>query len=426
MTRSPRSRPWLGGVVGAVAVGLMLTGCSTGPNSTGPIGPTQNQQKQDQQPEQPEGDGSTTPASTPTPDPVAVTANPGNGAKSVKVDTLVSVKASNGTLTKVSVAAPVKDRSGKIANVAVDGALNDDKTEWKATDRLEPGVTYTVTSTGTNSEGTATKTTSTFSTQKLSLDEQTFAAITPLSGTYGVGMPIVITFDVPVTDRKAFEKHLLVTATPKQAGTWSWYSSTEVHYRPKTYWKAATRIKVHADVNGLSAGNGVYGQESRTAEFTIGKSIITKVNISSLKAQVVINGKVAKTIPVSAGKKGFTTRSGTKIVNQKLPLTQMRSETIGINEDDPEGYDLKVKYAIRITNSGEFLHAAPWNAANMGVRNSSHGCIGMNTSDAAWLFTTQQIGDPVVVTGTNRNLEKGNGWTDWNVSYSEFSKGSAL
>src|SRR3712207_8484380 len=49
-----------------------------------------------------------------------------------------------------------------------------------------------------------------------------------------------------------------------------------------------------------------------------------------------------------------------------------------------EDYTLVAKYALRITNSGEFLHSAPWNAANFGVRNASHGCVGMSIADSAW------------------------------------------
>ena len=87
---------------------------------------------------------------------------------------------------------------------------------------------------------------------------------------------------------------------------------------------------------------------------------------------------------------------------------------------------MQVTYAMRITWSGEFLHAAPWNPGDLGKVNASHGCIGMSTEDASWLFNKVQIGDPVVTTGTGRGIEKGNGWTDWNMSWAQYQKGSAL
>ncbi|MCQ8780236.1 Ig-like domain-containing protein, partial [Escherichia coli] len=82
-----------------------------------------------------------------------------------------------------------------------------------------------------------------FTTTDLSLDQQTFASVAPLDGeTVGVGMPVVVTFDVPVTDRASIEQHMSVTTTPAQIGTWRWVSDTEVHYRPKTYWQAGTQV----------------------------------------------------------------------------------------------------------------------------------------------------------------------------------------
>jgi len=85
-----------------------------------------------------------------------------------------------------------------------------------------------------------------------------------------------------------------------------------------------------------------------------------------------------------------------------------------------------VKYALRETWSGEFLHAAPWSVGSQGRANVSHGCIGMSTGNAQWLFNQVKVGDPVVVSGTNRGLERGNGWTDWNISFEEFKSFSAL
>ena len=50
----------------------------------------------------------------------------------------------------------------------------------------------------------------------------------------------------------------------------------------------------------------------------------------------------------------------------------------------------------------------------------------MSTGDAAWLFHRTLIGDPVITTGTGRGTEHGNGYSDWNLSYAQYQKGSAL
>lgn len=358
---------------------------------------------------------------------VQLSANPADGKQNVKVDTLIKVAADNGTLSSVTVSGKGVDAKGVSFSDKVKGKIADDKQSWKASSRLEPGADYTVTMVGKNSEGTETTTRSSFSTQKLTLKQQTFPSVYPVDGeTYGVAMPIVLKFDVPVKDKANVERHLDVTSTPKQTGSWNWISSTEVHYRPKDYWQSGTKVSLNADLNSVDAGGGVYGQESRTLDFTVGKSVVTTVNLKSHQAKVVVDGKTARTIPVSGGKSGFTTRSGHKVITEKLAQTKMASETVGISKDSPEAYNLDVKYAMRITNSGEFIHAAPWNAANFGVRNASHGCVGMSTANASWLFNTVRVGDPVVVTGTNRGLEAGNGITDWEVSWSSWKKGSAL
>ena len=48
------------------------------------------------------------------------------------------------------------------------------------------------------------------------------------------GMPVIVTFDLPVTDRALFEKHMHVTSTPAQRGSWYWLSDREAHFRPAT------------------------------------------------------------------------------------------------------------------------------------------------------------------------------------------------
>lgn len=366
-------------------------------------------------------------APEPKADPVEFTPSLVDGAEKVKVDEVIEVEAAKGTLSDVEVTGKGTDAKGKSFKDKVPGKVSKDKTSWKASTRLEPGATYTVSMTGENTEGDETTSQSTFSTQSLKLNQQTFPSVYPLDGeTYGVAMPVIVKFDVAVKDKKTFEKHLKVKSSPKQAGSWSWLSNKEVHYRPKKYWKPGTKVSLDADLNSLPAGNGIYGQKSRKTTFKIGKSVVTTIDLKKHRATVKVNGKKAKTIPVSGGKSGFVTRSGTKVITEKLARTKMASETIGIAENSSEGYDLDVKYAMRITNSGEFIHAAPWNATKFGRSNGSHGCVGMSTSNAGWLFNKVRVGDPVKVTGTKRGLEQGNGITDWDVSWEKWQKGSAL
>jgi lipoprotein-anchoring transpeptidase ErfK/SrfK len=345
--------------------------------------------------------------------------NVAQGAAAVPVDHRVQVTAHNGTLASVA----VSSKAG-----SVPGTMTGDKRKWTAGGLLEPGTTYTVVSTVTGADGKAVTRTSHFKTQPLTLDQQTYPSFAPLDGqTVGVGMPVIVKFDVPVTDHAAIEKSLHVVSQPAQKGSWHWISDNEVHWRPATYWKPGTKVTVNADVNGVPAGNGIYGQLDRSETFHIGDSHIYKVNIQTDQLHVYDNGHLVRTIPVTAGMPGFTTRSGVKVIVEKDRYHTMNSETIGIDPNSALGYNIKnVEYAMRLTYSGEFLHAAPWSVASQGHANVSHGCTGMSTADAGWLYDHSQIGDVVEYTGSSKMMTLDNGYGDWNESFKTYSQGSAL
>ena len=361
-------------------------------------------------------------SATPTgPAPVQLTTSVTDGA-TVPVDTLLTVTATSGSITDVA----MTFTDPKAGPQTVQGTLAPDSATWTSGSLLEPGLKYQVVVTGQNLAGVEATTTTTFSSQNLSLKQQIFPMIVS-GGTVGVAMPVVVKFDVPVTDKAAFQKHMTVTSNPAQEGSWGWQSSTEAHWRPKELWTAGTQVTIVVDVNSVPAGNGTYGQKSVSGGMTIARSVVLNANLASHNLQVVIAGAVVKTIPITGGKPGFLSRSGKKVLKEKFAALTMNSETIGIAKTSPDYYNLSnVQYAMRETDSGEFLHAAPWSVGSQGNANVSHGCIGMSTANGAWLFSNCKVGDLINVTGTTRGLEKGNGWTDWNVSYDEFRKDSAL
>ncbi len=342
------------------------------------------------------------------------------GADTVSVDTPVTVQVQDGNLTKVSFA--------EAKGAALSGSFNADKTEWVADELLEPGSTYVVKAEAVDEAGLVARTKDRFASDDLTLDEQTYASLSPLEGeTVGVGMPVIVQFDVPVTDRAEFERHMHVTAAPETRGSWHWYSDNEAHWRPKSYWQSGTDVSVDLDLNGVNAGNGIYGQEDRQVDFEIGQSVVLKTDLQRHQMDVYVDGVVARSIPVTGGKDGFESRSGTKLIVEKFESKRMDAATTGIEPGDPEYYNIaNVEYAQRVTFSGEFIHAAPWSVGDQGSSNVSHGCVGMSTADAQWLFGLTHRGDPVEVTGSDRGLEEGNGWTDWDVSYAEYKAGSAL
>ena len=228
-------------------------------------------------------DGSAAPAAAV--DPVRIHLNVKRGSTDVPVDRILEVSATGGSLDSVQVSSP---------DGALPGKLAQDGSSWKAGSRLEPGRRYVVTSVADRSDGQQVTKKAHFRAQDLTLDQQTYASVAPLQGeTVGVGMPVIVTFDVPVTDRASIEKHMSVSASPRQPGSWHWISDTEVHWRPRTYWKAGSDVSVNVDVNSVPAGAGIYGQEDRHVDFHVGDAHVYKVNTQTDQMRVFSNGNAA-------------------------------------------------------------------------------------------------------------------------------------
>ena len=80
-----------------------------------------------------------------------------------------------------------------------------------------------------------------------------------------------------------------------------------------------------------------------------------------------------------------------------------------------------IEYCTRISYSGEFLHAAPWNRS-LGRANKSHGCVNLSTADAKWVYENFIVGDVVDVKNSPRTLQIWNGLGDWTVSYDRYGR----
>lgn len=407
------------------ATALTLTGCSSStPATSAPKGSATPGQSATQT------DGTQeSPSPTPTVPPVTMTPNVVSGAAKVPVDTVVSVAASGGNLSSVAVSY-VDAKTKK--QVPLAGGLSDDKASWTATELLEPGTLYTVAMKGTNPEGTASQTTSTFTTQALSRNEQIYPTLLPDDGsTVGVAMPIIMTFDLPVPDKAKAQKLISITTTPATPGAFNWISSHEVHWRPAKYWAPGTKVVVDAPLNGVNLGKSksgtvMYGEYSRHAAFTIGSNVSGQINLKTHQMTVYNNGAVVRTIPITGGKPASQTRSGIKVIMAKRDHFTMRAESLGLNQGDSEYYQpVFVDYALQVTHTGEYLHSAPWSIYAQGRYNVSHGCVGMSIANSRWLYNYMKVGDPVVVTGSTRFMQLGNGYADWNVSWADWQKGSA-
>ncbi len=348
----------------------------------------------------------------------SITIQPTNHAKEIDLTAPVRVSATQGTLTEVTVA----DFRGR----PLKGTLNAERMIWSSTGALTFNTTYRVTAKAVDQHGLPTTATATFTT--VTPDKLLKTSVAPLHGeTVGVGQPIDVKFSQSVKDRAAVERGLKVSATPVVAGSWHWFDSRNAQYRPRKFWPAGTKVTLRIGLTGVKAGPGLYGAENRVISFTIGRSMVSVVDVTTHTMTVYRDGKLIRTIPVTSGSPEYATRNGPKVVLFKEKSRLMDSSTVGIPEGHPEYYRLNVDYAVRLTNSGEFVHAADWSAAAHGRINVSHGCIGMNTSDAQWFYDNAIRGDVVEVQNSPRKVaDFRNGYLGWNMSWSQWRAGSAL
>ncbi|MBW8482209.1 L,D-transpeptidase [Actinomadura parmotrematis] len=362
-------------------------------------------------------------AAEPPPEPLRLTPKsapiqvvPGDGATGAPADDGVVVTSASGALRRVVVTG-----GGR----TVPGALSADRRTWRSTGPLAPDTSYTVASTGTDAAST-----SRFRTGR---PAGTFrvADVTPRRGeTVGVGMPMIVTFDRNIRDRAAVERALRVTMSRPVPAAWNWTGARQVVLRPKRYWPAGERVTLTAKLRGVRSAPKVTGAADVSAGFRVGASHVSVVNTRTHRMKVRVNGRVVRNAPISAGKGGtraYTTTSGVHLAMAKADPVVMTSSWMGVTDKkDPRYYKLKVRHAVRISNSGEFVHAAPWSVASQGRANVSHGCVNAAPAFAKWYYGQTMRGDVVTVTGTNRPLEWNNGWGYWQLSWSRWLAGSAL
>lgn len=365
-------------------------------------------------------------AAAPAASAVALTVTPADKATGVALTKPITVAAQDGTLQTVTVTA------GK---TKIAGTLGSDGT-WTSTDDLDYNKTYKVVVKAADGSGTASEQTSTFTTLKpKSIAHVTFQANALNSlkagGTYGAGQPVIVAFSKAV-DKEVAEKAIQVTTSPSVEGKFYWVSSSIVHWRPAKYWTAGTTVKVSVKGLGANLGKGVYGEKNTSASFKIGRQLIAIADSRTHVTKVYIDGKVVRTMKSSFGMGGttkgaqgqeinFWTAGGPHVVLSKEDWHTMNSSSYGVTDPNNPYYygDDKVQWCTRISYSGEFLHAAPWNHS-LGVANKSHGCINLSVADAKWVFDNFMVGDVVDVKNSPRTLGLTNGLGDWTVSYDKY------
>jgi lipoprotein-anchoring transpeptidase ErfK/SrfK len=342
-----------------------------------------------------------------------VTAQPGNGTSDASPKGPITMSVADGTIASVQLSNP----DGK----PVKGDLSADKRTWTASEALGYGKAYTWSGTATGANGQQVPITGSFTTVKPRRQESGTLNVGD-DKTYGIAMPIALTFDNKVTDKTAVEKALKVETSVPTEGSWAWLDDRTVHWRPKEYWKPDTKVTVTAGLYGTSFGNGVYGKADVSSKFTIGREQTITADTKTHRLIIKRGGQVINDFPASYGldsDPGRNTKSGIHVVMEKYEIKKMTNQKYHYE-------DVPVPWAVRISNNGEFIHGYAGSISAQGNRNVSHGCANLSPANAKIYYDMAMMGDPVEVTGTSQQLSAADGdYYDWAISWDQWTAKSA-
>jgi len=383
-----------------IVAALGLTACSSGGDDGGAS------RSGDGSVEDPSGQAAPKP-------PAKITLQPASGAADVSPATVATVAVADGTIESLTLTNP--------AGKQVIGALSPDNSTWTVGEPLGYGKTYTWAGTAKGADGKSAPISGSFTT--VTPARQVDAALNTGDGkTYGIAMPISITFDRDVTDKANVQKALTVTTSVPTEGAWAWLDDRTVHWRPKAYWQPGTQVSVAAKLYGTSLGGGAYGAEDRTSSFTIGRSQIVQANTQTHRIQVIQNGVQTADFPASFGLEsdpGRVTHSGTHVVMSK-------HETYSMTNPKYDYENVVVPWAVRIANNGEFIHGYGPSVWAQGKQNVSHGCVNLSPANAKLYFDSAMTGDPVEVVGSTEALGAADGdYYDWALTWDQWLAKSA-
>ncbi len=409
MSRGAKGGRWA--AYGAAAA-VLLAGCTSGAEGTGLAGTTGSGTSGST-------DGQTSSTTSAPARPARLTLSPADGARDVMPDQPVTVQAMTGRLDGVT----VRTAGGSAVEGRVTGS------QWTSTGRLAPGSRYSVTTRSTGPDGVERTARSTFRTHE--------PAVTATYGmvydgqTVGVAMPVSLQFDSAVTSaryRRAIEKAVTVTTSPRTQGSWGWLDDRQLMWRPKSFWKPGTTVTLDAPLTGFQTGEDKWVGSDVSGTMTIGREQLTTVDIAKHRLRVTRGGETVRSFPVSSGKPGpqTETRSGMKVVIGKQAEMTMDSETIGIDKGEPGYYKIDTDWNVRVTWTGEFLHSAPWSVGAQGSSNVSHGCVNLAPAAARWMYESSIPGDPVDFTGSSREFQPTEGIGVWQYDYAGWQEQSAL
>ncbi|MEU9127033.1 Ig-like domain-containing protein [Kitasatospora sp. NPDC048540] len=342
-----------------------------------------------------------------------LTVTPKDGATDAAPNAL-QVAVASGKLTNVE----VTDKNGK----PVAGTIAADGLSWKPTEALAVGMVYKVNAQAKDDAGLEAASTSTFTTLTPAKTAATNDNISD-NGTYGVGMIVSVAFSKPIKNTKAVADGITFEASDGTKVKGHWFGSQRLDFRPAEYWKPGTKVTIHYRLKSIEVSPGVYGDVDKDEPFTIGRYQVSTADAASHQMTVKKGDGSTQTIPITAGNDDNPSYNGTMVVSSKEKVTRMNSATVanvvGGEYDVPD-----VPHAMRLTNSGTYVHGNYWSSA-FGKSNASHGCISMqdgkggdDNSTAGKFFSSSLVGDVVkIVNAKGKQVSPDNGLSGWNVAW---------
>ncbi|WP_328887409.1 L,D-transpeptidase [Streptomyces sp. NBC_00316] len=355
-----------------------------------------------------------------------ITISPKNGATNASINNDAKVTVAKGKLTQVAMITS--------AGAAVEGTLSSDGMSWQPAAQLQRSTTYKISATAQDAKGREAHENSSFTT--VSPANSFIGNFTPEDGsTVGVGMPVSINFNKPITDKKAVQAGITVTSSSGQQVVGHWFNAQRLDLRPESYWTGGSTVTLKLALDGVEGADGVYGVQQKTVTFKVGRNQVSTVDAAAHTMTVTQDGKTIKTIPISAGSPDNPTYNGQMVISEKFKETRMNGATVGFTDDDGKGeYDIKdVPHAMRLSTSGTFIHGNYWGAPSVfGSVNTSHGCVGLAdvkgagdaNQPAAWFYNNSIVGDVVIVKNSpDKTITPDNGLNGWNMSWAEWTAG---
>ncbi len=235
----------------------------------------------------------------------------------------------------------------------------------------------------------------------------------------GMGATWVVQFStpIPVSLQQEILSRLNTTESIVDPVGWHWWSQTEVDGRPENFWPLNENATLSVNLDGLVLNGQRLVTSQVQSSFTVVNQHLTKISALTDQMQVYNGNQLLYTFPVSLGRSGFQTISGTLVVLYKEPVVFMNSATIGF----PGIYAENVYLDVAISTDGYYIHSAPWDVYDHGHYNVSFGCVEQNPDHAQWFYNFSQPGDVVIISGTSLQAnEAQNGEGDWNIPWSQF------